>query len=83
MIELLIGIVIGLFCLLGFILGVKTGQRVQKGEEVQMPSLNPLSTIEKYERKKEENKEQEIMKINLENIDNYTGDGIGQKEIPK
>lgn len=84
MTELLIGIVIGLFCLFGFVLGLKCGQRVQKGVEVQMPSIkNPVNALREYEEKKEQRKEQEKLKVMLENIDNYTGDGIGQKDIPE
>lgn len=80
MINIVLIISIGFMNILCFFIGAKIGQKVINKEEIKMP--NPIETIKEYKIKDEELKEQEIMKINLENIDNYNGDSIGQKEIP-
>lgn len=68
-----------------FYFGVKTGQKVVKGEEVTLPSINPVkavgTAIETYKEDKRQKKEEENFNINLENIENYDGTGIGQKDF--
>ena len=71
-------------CLLNiiyFLIGVKTAQKVQKGEEIKLPSINPVEMIKEHRERKEAEIEQSKFDIMLENINNYTGDGIGQKDI--
>lgn len=80
MINIVLIISIGFMNILCFFIGAKIGQKVINKEEIKIP--NPIEEIKKYKVRDEELKEQEIMRINLENIDNYTGDSIGQKEIP-
>ena len=41
----------------------------------------PKKLVKKKKLTKEEKKEQERLKTLLDNIDNYNGDGIGQKEV--
>lgn len=41
----------------------------------------PKKLVKKKKLTKEEKKEQERLKTLLDNIDNYSGDGIGQKEV--
>ena len=68
-----------------FLMGVKIGQRVVKGEEVTLPNLNPIkavgTAVETYKEDKRQKKEEENFNINLENIDNYDGTGLGQKDF--
>lgn len=79
MVEL---IILGIFILLSFVLGAYVGQRVVKGENIE---VNPIKVIEEHKEEKKTRKqiEQEKSKfdIMLENIDNYDGTGIGQKDI--
>lgn len=79
MVEL---ITLGIFMLLSFVLGAYVGQRVVKGESIE---VNPIKAIEEHKEEKKARKqiEQEKSKfdIMLENIDNYDGTGIGQKDI--
>lgn len=67
-----------------FFIGAKVGQKVVKGEEVQLP--NPIKEIREEIKEREEeraaNKEQEMFETLAYNIDVYDGTGIGQKEIP-
>lgn len=69
--------------LLSFIVGAKVGQKVVKGETVELPKIEPLKAVKEYQESKEVQKEQDYYKTIAENIDNYDGTGIGQKDIPR
>lgn len=62
-----------------FFIGAKVGQKVVNNEPLEIPT--PTKMYDDYKERAERKKELEEMKINLENIDNYTGDAIGQKDI--
>ena len=68
-----------------FFIGAKVGQKVVKGEEVQLP--NPIKavheTVETYKEDKEAIKEREYYEAIAHNIDIYNGTSIGQMEIPR
>lgn len=80
-------ITFGVFILLSFVLGFNCGIKTKKEEQIEMPNLNLIKTINerKIEKKEEEKRtrEQEIMETNLANIEAYDGTSIGQKEIPR
>ena len=77
-------IVFGIFIMSSFIIGVILGQKLNRNEKIE---VNPVKAIEDYkeerEYKREIQQEQTKLDIMLENIDNYDGTGIGQKNIPK
>jgi len=69
-------IIMGCFMCIAFILG-----RYSKKEE---PKINPIKTITKKPKKNNEGfKMDEATITMLENIDNYDGSGIGQKDVPE
>ena len=74
---------IGIMNILCFFIGAKVGQKVVKGEDIKLP--DPIKAIEEkkdtWEFKKEQEEEKERLKIQLENIDNYNGTPLGQKDI--
>lgn len=74
---------IGIMNILCFFIGAKVGQKVVNKEEIKLPTVNPIKIVKEYEDKKTYSKEQEIMKINMDNIDNYDGSNIGQRDFPK
>lgn len=81
--ECFIVLLVGIFMILAFLLGVNVTQKIQKNEEVKIP--NPISSIrdsirDDKRRKKIEEIEREYQ-TNLENIDNYVGDGTNQKDF--
>lgn len=80
---LLICTVFGVFLILSFVIGARVGQKIVKGEEVKVELPNPIKKIEEHREKKEVEKEIEKLDIITENIDNYDGTGLGQKEIPR
>jgi hypothetical protein len=61
------------------IIGLIVGSRIPK-VELKLP--NPVEKIQEIKRDIEENKEAERFKIIAENIDNYNGTSIGQKDLP-
>ena len=75
--------IFGVFLILSFIIGARVGQKIVKGEEVKISLPNPVQKISEYKEKKEVEKELDKLDIITENIDNYDGTGLGQKEIPR
>lgn len=67
--------------LLAFLIGARTAQKVDKGEEITLPTLNPMEAYREHRERVEAHKEQERLNTMLENIDNYDGTGTGQKDI--
>lgn len=72
---------IGIMNILCFLIGAKTGQKVVKGESIELPNANPIKVMETIKEDRRQKKEEENMNINLENIENYDGTGLGQKDF--
>ena len=85
--TIIICTIFGVFILLSFILGLVFGCKLRNNEKITMPSLNPIRVVSKHkqERELQRNKklEEEILKTNLENIENYDGTEYGQKDFPE
>ena len=79
--EIALVLVTGALCMACFFIGVRTGQKVSRGEEVKLPNLGDIKR--EHDAKKEEDKERDRLNTILENIDNYDGTGYGQKDIPR
>ena len=70
--------------ILCFLFGAKIGQKTAKGENIELPKIpNPKEAIDRYKDKKEQEQERERNAIIMENIDNYDGTPIGQKDVPR
>lgn len=80
--EILLIVSIGIMNILCFFVGAKIGQKVSRGETIEVPNLNPMNVIRNEIDSFEERKEQERYKTIMDNIDNYDGTSIGQKDIP-
>ena len=65
-----------------FVVGAKVGQTVSKGEEVKLPTVNPLEVYKEHKAKKELDREQNRKATIMQNVDNYNGTAEGQKDIP-
>lgn len=64
------------------IIGAKIGQQTAKGEEIELPSVNPVEAYKKHEAKREAEAEQSKKDTILANIEAYDGTPYGQKDIP-
>ena len=74
--------IFGLIIMASYTLGLRNGQKLSKKEEITMPDVNPVSIVNKQIEKHEIKKEQDLLNIMMDNIDNYDGTGAGQKELP-
>ena len=81
--EVLLILVVGALCVLCFMIGAKVGQTVSKGEEVKLPTVNPLKAYREHEAKREAEREQDKVNTILRNIESYDGTANGQKEVPR
>lgn len=73
---------IGFFNVCCFIIGAKIGQKVVRGETIESPVKSPLQVVSEAKEQFEYRKEQERLQTISDNIDNYDGTSIGQKDIP-
>ena len=76
--ALLIGVA-GSLNILCFLVGAKVGQASVKGREIKIP--NPVKEVKSYRESREYKKAQEEIETMLENINNYDGTGMNQKEV--
>lgn len=67
--------------LLAFLIGARTAQKVDKGEEIKLPTVNPMQAYREHREDVEAKKEQERLNTMLENINNYNGTPVGQKDV--
>lgn len=67
--------------ILCFLVGAKTGQKVTKGEEVELPK-NPMEVYREAQNLREAKKKQDEFDTILRNIDNYDGTPYGQEDVP-
>lgn len=82
--EIALAIIICLDSIICFVIGAKVGQKIVRQEPIE---INPIKAVNKaIEEHKEalaKEAEDEYYKALMQNIDNYTGDSIGQVEIPR
>ncbi|MBQ9913057.1 MAG: hypothetical protein IJO73_02395 [Clostridia bacterium] len=79
--EVLLIIAVGVMNICCLFFGVKAGQKVAKGEEVKIPSLNPVKAVREAQAQKELDREQAKERLIMENINNYNGTEFGQKDV--
>lgn len=83
LIIVLVVAVTSLMNIVCFLIGVKTAQKVERDEVIELPSINPIEIIKEHREKKEAEIEQDRFNTMLENINNYRGDSTGQKDLPR
>lgn len=66
-----------------FLCGAKVGQKVTKGEDIHLPTLNPAEAIREREAKREARREQDKIDTIMRNIDAYDGTGYHQEDVPR
>ena len=79
--EVLVLLIFSLSNILCFLIGAKTGQKVTKGEEVEIPKVNPIEAIREHQEKREAEREKDKVDKILRNIDNYDGTSYGQEDV--
>ena len=81
--EVLLVLTVGAMCIGCFIIGAKVGQTVSKGEEITLPTVNPLKAYREHEARKHAEMEQNRLDTIMQNIENYDGTGEGQRDVPR
>ena len=74
---------LGFICLACFLAGARIGQTAAKGEDIKLPSFNPVQAVRDHRSRKQVQKEQDRYSVILQNIDSYNGTEIGQRDVPR
>ena len=81
--EVLLLAVLSLSNILCFLIGARVGQKVTKGEEVELPTVNPMELVREHETRKEVEYKQSQYEAIMRNIDRYDGTPTGQEDVPR
>ena len=81
--EVLTILAIGALCMACFFVGAKVGQKASKGEEIELPSLDPMKAIREHQEHKKVKEEQDRFDTIMRNIDSYDGTGNHQEDVPR
>lgn len=79
--EILLVLAVGTLNIVCFLLGVKVGMSVVKGEPIELPSINPLKAYREQKDRKKAEREQDKLATILQNIEAYDGTGANQKDV--
>ena len=80
--EALLLLVMGITNIACFMIGVNVRQKVDKGEEVKLPSVNPMEAVRAHQERKALEMEQDRIDTIMRNIDAYDGTSRGQEDVP-
>jgi hypothetical protein len=75
--------VIGTLNIVCFLIGAKVGQKVVKGEEIELPTINPMKIHEERMERHEAQREKDKVETILRNIERYDGTSVGQEDVPR
>ena len=81
--EIALVLTVGAMCIVCFVIGARVGQKVVQGEDIKLPTINPLEAYREHEAKREQQKEQSRIDTILRNIESYDGTGMGQEDVPR
>ena len=80
--EIVLVLAVGAMCICCFMIGAKVGQTVSRGEDIKLPTVNPLELHREHEQKKAAREEQERIETIMRNIEAYDGTGAKQEDVP-
>ncbi len=81
--EALLLLIMCMTNVLCFMIGAKVGQKVVKGEPVELPSLNPMDAVREHQSKRQAEMEMDKVETILRNMEAYDGTSNGQKDVPR
>ena len=79
--EALLLAIMGAVNIACFLIGAKVGQKVSKGEDIKLPTINPMEAHREREAKREARMEQERIDTIMRNIETYDGTARGQEDV--
>ena len=80
--EIVLVLTVGAMCITCFLVGAKVGQTVSNGEEIKLPTVNPIELYREHEAKKAALEEQEKLDTIMRNIESYDGTSNRQEDVP-
>lgn len=80
--DALLTLTTGAMCIVCFIVGAKVGQTVNRGEEIKLPTVNPMELVRERKSKQEAQMEQDRIDTIMRNIERYDGTPAGQEDVP-
>ena len=80
--EVLLLLVMGAVNIACFMIGAKVGQTAAKGEDIKLPTVNPMELVQEHREKRAAQEERDKVETILRNIENYDGTAYGQEDVP-
>lgn len=80
--EVLLLLVMGAVNIACFMIGARVGQKVTKGEEIKLPTVNPMELVQEQREKRAAQEERNKLDTILRNIESYDGTAYGQEDVP-
>lgn len=80
--EVLLLLVMGAVNITCFMIGAKIGQKTAKGEEIKLPTVNPMELVQEQREKRAAQEERDKVETILRNIESYDGTAYGQEDVP-
>lgn len=81
--TILLIVAVALINVLSFTIGAKIGQKVVKGEKIELPKVNPMEVYREHQEKKAVAEELDKIETIMRNIERYDGTEAGQEDVPK
>ena len=81
--TILLIVAVALINVLSFAIGAKIGQKVVKGEKIELPKVNPMEVYREHQEKKALAEELDKIETIMRNIERYDGTEAGQEDVPK
>ena len=81
--TILLIVAVALINVLSFTIGAKIGQKVVKGEKIELPKVNPMEVYREHQEKKALVEELDKIETIMRNIERYDGTEAGQEDVPK
>ena len=80
--EVLLLLVMGAVNIACFMIGARVGQKVTKGEEIKLPTVNPMELVQEQREKRAAQEERNKLDTIQRNIERYDGTAYGQEDVP-
>lgn len=80
--EVLLLLVMGAVNIACFMIGARVGQKVAKGEAIELPTVNPMELVQEQREKRAAQEERNKLDTILRNIESYDGTAYGQEDVP-
>lgn len=80
--EIVLVLAVGAMCVCCFMVGAKVGQTVSKGEDIKLPTVNPIEAYREHEQRKAAREEQDRIEAIMRNIEAYDGTADRQEDVP-